>query len=1021
MKKILALAAFFLFTSYITAQTTTVTATVVDSDSQAWNNGSWRVVFQPNQAVDPNPADYNINGTPLSPSVTNQSGALSNSAGLSISIYQSSAISPSGSSWNLTICPLAVTACGTLNFQAIGSSMNLSSEITSIIVAPRFRAVANTYGYSDTEAQIQLNPGSNYFNVTSGNQRCWNGSAWNNCYEGGVTAIPVPIDEGGTNSETASGAVSNLLENPSAGVYDIACPSSILCVPEESKKVTITDPPFNAACDASTNDHNAIQAAVNSCPSEVDWPVSTSSITYQCNTATPIVYPACSPIINLQNGILDNTGTGDTIQMTNGASGVNVSFDVVENGEIELDATTGNPVGIGHGTSDWAFGLYNLAFYSPTAYTGAQAINLCCLIDGKMAGIYSNIPMSITASLQATHIELNCADGTQTGLTLGATYIDVFNGLSIADCLYDIGASFSDHTQSLTINSGDFGFFYLSSAPSGAAVFNLQSNAITLNGSVEYQSQQPSSTSLALFHNTTNFQGNLTAYDISDKTTTVYKPGSRSVSIPSPQTITPKLQSFLSDTSTNDIYLGPGTYTSDRLSLNRSNITLHGAGKGITNIQATCPFSNSPQYGSSGGLFYGWPLSGSLSNVHIKDVSFLGCNSSSPITSVSLDGTDATITATNTLSTGNYVVFNMLTGGAVPALNGGGPYTVISSGLSSSQFKVAYTGASGGPYAQSGAYFATTNSAGEGDATKQGIVLDGCNYCSVEDVAVSNMGGESILFAPSLIGDYPIARNDDIIGGTNDSISSNFAYGARFLNNTVKNTFSGNCIAWSGDATVAQGNVINWCTGRAINAGGSGYKHDVLGYDAEISGNIFDNDHVCIGLDDDGATSTVTKLYDIANNTCSNYGGFGFFSTLTQADDLIFITDLNTTATNYGGNFAMLFGGGDGTYFISNSHLIGTGDSVGQQYGIYVSAGSPVLNLNNNIISNNQILDVGAAGGASPTINYGINTFTNGINVPSQLGPASAPAGSCTVNGTWVFSQDGHATYCNSGTWSTVI
>jgi hypothetical protein len=38
-----------------------------------------------------------------------------------------------------------------------------------------------------------------------------------------------------------------------------------------------------------------------------------------------------------------------------------------------------------------------------------------------------------------------------------------------------------------------------------------------------------------------------------------------------------------------------------------------------------------------------------------------------------------------------------------------------------------------------------------------------------------------------------------------------------------------------------------------------------------------------------------------------------------------------------------------------------------------------------------------------------------------QLGPATAPSGSCSTNGAWAFSQDGHATFCASGTWTTKI
>lgn len=35
------------------------------------------------------------------------------------------------------------------------------------------------------------------------------------------------------------------------------------------------------------------------------------------------------------------------------------------------------------------------------------------------------------------------------------------------------------------------------------------------------------------------------------------------------------------------------------------------------------------------------------------------------------------------------------------------------------------------------------------------------------------------------------------------------------------------------------------------------------------------------------------------------------------------------------------------------------------------------------------------------------------------LGPSTAPSGACSTNGVWVFSQDGNATYCHSGTWTS--
>ena len=47
--------------------------------------------------------------------------------------------------------------------------------------------------------------------------------------------------------------------------------------------------------------------------------------------------------------------------------------------------------------------------------------------------------------------------------------------------------------------------------------------------------------------------------------------------------------------------------------------------------------------------------------------------------------------------------------------------------------------------------------------------------------------------------------------------------------------------------------------------------------------------------------------------------------------------------------------------------------------------------------------------------------FAGPVTAPEYIGPATAPTGSCSTNGAWVFSQDGHATFCAAGTWVTKI
>lgn len=186
MKKLVLLWLFVLCAVAARAQFSTVSATVTDSDSTVWANGSWSVQFTPNPS-NPNPSVYNINGTPLSPSITQQGGPLNGSGHFSMSVYLNNLITPVGSQWTLKICPNAVTACGSYTFAANGTPIDLSSVLTSVIPAPRFAPVAGTYGYVDAEAVLQLKPGSTYWNVTSNVQRCYNttSATWGQCGSGG--------------------------------------------------------------------------------------------------------------------------------------------------------------------------------------------------------------------------------------------------------------------------------------------------------------------------------------------------------------------------------------------------------------------------------------------------------------------------------------------------------------------------------------------------------------------------------------------------------------------------------------------------------------------------------------------------------------------------------------------------------------------------------------------------------------------------------------------------------------------
>jgi hypothetical protein len=59
--------------------------------------------------------------------------------------------------------------------------------------------------------------------------------------------------------------------------------------------------------------------------------------------------------------------------------------------------------------------------------------------------------------------------------------------------------------------------------------------------------------------------------------------------------------------------------------------------------------------------------------------------------------------------------------------------------------------------------------------------------------------------------------------------------------------------------------------------------------------------------------------------------------------------------------------------------------------------------------------------GSSFKVDTSGNATAASLTAATYVGPASAPSGSCTQVGAWVFSQDGHATFCASGTWVTKI
>lgn len=187
MKKLLSLfiVSFWLSLS-ASAQQTTVTATITDSDSFVWQSARWQVSFRVNSAF-PNINQYTINGQPLTStscaSVVNNgaSGTTNTSGQLSVTLCDNTAIQPAGSTWQFIIqSNTSAQAVSYVPVQVYGASYSLTTFLSSGATAPRFPANPGAYGYGDVELITVPNPGGMYYNTTTNVTRQWNGAAWGN-------------------------------------------------------------------------------------------------------------------------------------------------------------------------------------------------------------------------------------------------------------------------------------------------------------------------------------------------------------------------------------------------------------------------------------------------------------------------------------------------------------------------------------------------------------------------------------------------------------------------------------------------------------------------------------------------------------------------------------------------------------------------------------------------------------------------------------------------------------------------
>lgn len=156
------------------AQNTNVTATIVDSTSQPWNNGSYSITFVPNPSQ---PGPYYWQGSQFVPQ--KYTGSMNGSGTLTVTLPDNNTITPSGSQWAFVLCANTSAACSTITIPVTGASEDLSSIFSSRVTPPLLYSSPMPRAYSSSEIYIPPpNQGGQYYNVTQNLPYFWNGMEW---------------------------------------------------------------------------------------------------------------------------------------------------------------------------------------------------------------------------------------------------------------------------------------------------------------------------------------------------------------------------------------------------------------------------------------------------------------------------------------------------------------------------------------------------------------------------------------------------------------------------------------------------------------------------------------------------------------------------------------------------------------------------------------------------------------------------------------------------------------------------
>ncbi len=191
--------------------------------------------------------------------------------------------------------------------------------------------------------------------------------------------------------------------------------------------------------------------------------------------------------------------------------------------------------------------------------------------------------------------------------------------------------------------------------------------------------------------------------------------------------------------------------------------------------------------------------------------------------------------------------------------------------------------------------------------------------------------------------------------------------------------------------------------GVSVSTGGPGTPFTVQG---AALGNTSGNTTALMTLQNNNANANYLTFSQFRNTD-----GWDWTTATTRIQTVTDVTPQGYIDFNPpNGGFGLAMGSNGSEYF-----RIASGGNVG--IGTITPGARLEVNGNLKLTSGSGASITFPDGTVQSTAYVGTTCSTGG----EELGPATTPSGSCSTNGAWAFSQDGHATFCASGTWTTKI